>query len=352
MKRKGTVTRYTRSNFPKFQRAANIVGAAYKAYKGRSNTKTKTESQRPGLQGITTFQKDVKQVYRYKRAPNKVRKRWNRSRKVFTHNLLKAEGSRKFHYHGSATWVTNAGAQYFYGWMNYGVNGSGGTDGTGDLADIWTRLDQELRQNGTQIEKLEGGANSRRFYFDHMRARVVLTNTGTTPIFWEIYECVARKDIPVTPEGGTIQQFFSICEAANQQASLAGTSAGQINTPTQTSAVALPTRGASGVTPFQYRHFCQNFKVKKVTRLQAAPGNTVSFDASDPRNLTVNWDNYLDLLAKKGVTKFYLVRQWGAVTAAQPNNSPSTAQFEVEKDYNVKVLDRQLPQLNYMQYTG
>lgn len=354
MKRPGSVTTYKRSNWPRYTRAANVIGAAYKMYKGRGQTKTKSSRpQNKGMNGITTFQKDVKQVYRYKRAPRALAKKWKRSRRTFINNQLKQLSSRKYHYHGSQNWTSAANQQAFFGWTTYGVNGSGAADGTGDLADMFSRINAELGGQGTVAEQLNGGNNARRYYYDHMRCRVVLTNTGTSPIFWEIYECIARKDVPVTPEGGTIQQFYNyMAQASNNGTINKGTGGGGVaQSATNTSASVLPAVTASGVTPFQYRHFCQCFKVLKVTRLQAAAGNTVSFDASDPRNLVVNWDNYLDNMAKSRVTKFYVVRQWGAVTATNPNNAPSSAVFEIERDYNLKVLDKSVPELNYITYT-
>lgn len=355
MKRSGPATRYKRSNWPKYSAAANVIGAAYKAYRGRGRTQTATKRKpQSGVNGITTFQKDVKQVYRYKRAPNYLRKRWGRSRRTFTSNLLKSEGSRKFHYHGSATWTTTAGNQAFFGWSTYGINGTGGYDGTGDLGDLYTRMDIELRQQGTLSDQNNRGEQARKWYFDHMRARCVLTNTGTSPIFWEIYECVARKDIELIPEGTSIATFQAYSEQLNKNGmlnNLAG-GPGTADSAKQISPAVIPTNQVAGLTPFQFRHFCQAFKILKVTRLQAAPGHTVSFDASNPRNYTCVWDSMEDLLAKRGMTKFYMVRQWGAVTAEAPNNSASSAQFEIERDYNVKVLDSHLPQLNYFTYTG
>lgn len=242
-----------------------------------------------------------------------------------------------------------------YGWMNYGANGVGGVDGSCDISDVFQRMTKELSSGGTAAEQLEAGRNARRFYFDHMRSRVILTNTGTTPIFWEIYECTARKDLPLT-EGNTLQAWLSNSESSQYQAVLPSSTdyGGGAISADQTSAAALPGRGTAGVTPFQFRHFCQNWKITKVTRLQAAPGNTVSFDASTPRNVTVNFDNYVDLLAKRGITKLFLVRQWGAVEliSSVPTNSASSAVCEIEKDYNCKVLDRDLPQLNYISYTN
>lgn len=352
MKRSGPATAYKRKNYPKYARAANVIGAAYKAYKGRSSTKTKSSKSSGGLQGITTFQRDVKQVYRYKRAPNRLRRKWKRQRKTFISNLLKQEGSRKFHYSGNMAWATTAGTQGWFGWMNYGVNGNGGVDGSGDMADVFTRLDAELRTAGTAADQNIVGTNARRWYYDHMRARIVLTNTGTTPIFWEVFECIARKDVPVS-EGQSLQQWYTNVSSNNYQGSVATIGAGSANTYLKTSAASAPNKATTGVTPFQFRHFCQNFKVLKVTRLQAASGNTVSFDASQPRNITVNWDNYVDLFAKRGLTKIYLVRQWGAVVAGTPpTESASSAVCEVEKDYNCKVLDSHVPQLNYFTYTN
>lgn len=353
MKRSGPASKFKRTNFPKYARAANAIGSAYKAYKGRSQTKS--SSQKSGLQGITTFQKDVKQVYRYKRAPKKLRRKWKRSRKTFVSNLLKQEGSRKYHYSGNMTWATAQGTQGWFGWMNYGVNGTGGVDGSGDMADIQTRLDLENRQGGTPSDQLEGGANARRYYFDHMRARIVLTNTGTTPIFWEIYECVAREDIAVG-FAQTLQSIYSAVSNAVYQGNLAPVTVGNPGGPNSTqqiSANSRPTKQTIGVTPFQFRDFCQKFKILKVTRLQAAVGNTVSFDASQGRNVTVNWDRCQDYIARKGLTKLYLVRQWGTIQAGTPpTEAASSAVCEVEKDYNCKMLDSHVPQLNYFTYTN
>lgn len=240
--------------------------------------------------------------------------------------------------------------------MNYGVNGTGGVDGSGDMGDIYTRLDIENRQQGSPSDTVEGGQSARRWYFDHMRSRVVFTNTGASIIYWEVYECTARKDVPITPEGGTLQQWYARVGLPQFHGSMPniGSNAGIPNTAYQTSGASRPQATTTGVTPFQFRHFCQNFKITKVTRLTASPGNTVSFDASSPQNVTVNWDDCLDLLAKKGKTKIFLVRQWGVVQtiAGIPQNSTSSAVCEIEKDYNVKMLDRAVPQLNYFTYTN
>lgn len=317
------------------------------------------------MTGVTTFQKDVKTAYQYKRAPSHVRRRAKRSYRSWISNLLKAEGSRKFHYSGDQLWTTDLNSQAFFGWMNYGVNGLGGFDGTADMVDIFSRMDKELRRpdppasvgpaGGTVSDQNQGGALSRRYYMDSMKCRAVLTNTGSTTIFWEVYECVARKDIPVL-EAGNLQQFLTAMSNSAYQASLQNVTsgAGVPNTNASISGTGLPNKNTAGVTPFQFRHFCQNWKINKVTRMQAAAGNTVSFDCGQTRNVTVNWDNYNLLLAKKGVTKLMLFRQWGRVAnvGGTAQNSVSSCAVEVQKDYNCKILDHRLPELNYMTYTN
>lgn len=355
MKRSATRPAYRANKYAKLASGAVNVAKAFRAaYKG-SPLQRKTQQKNSGLTGITTFQKDVKQVYRYKRAPRKLRRKWKRSRKAYVSNTLKSVASRKYHYTGNMTWATAIGTQAWFGWMNYGVNGTGGVDGSGDMADIQTRLDLENRAQGTASDQAEGGPNARRYFFDHMRARIVLTNTGTTPIFWEIYECVARKDIPVN-FATTLQSIYTGVANAVYQGLIGPQTAGSAGGPNSTnqiSAASRPTKQTIGVTPFQFRDYCQKFKILKVTRLQAAPGNTVSFDASQGRNVTVNWDDYQDLICKKGLTKVYLVRQWGTVQAGSPpQESASSSVCEVEKDYNCKLLDTHTPQLNYFTYTN
>lgn len=348
-----------RRKYPKGTKQNPIRIRSSRAEKKAWKKQRRARSYKPrgGITGVTTYQKDVKTAYRYKRAPTQVRRRAKRSYRTWISNMLKSEGSRKFHYSGDQTWTTAQNQQGFFGWFNYGCNGLGGFDGSADLVDIFQRMDKELRLGGTVSDQADGGGLARRYYLDNMKARAVMTNTGAGPIFWEVYECYARKDIPIT-EATTLQNFFNNMSNSAFQASYpnSGASApGAPNTAAQISGTSLPNKNTVGVTPFQFRHFCQNFKITKVTRFQCAPGNTISFDCGSPKNITVNWDNYNLLLAKRGVTKLTLCRQWGNVFqpgSGSAQNSASSAAIEIQKDYNCKVLDTQLPQSNYMTYTN
>lgn len=302
-----------------------------------------------GTRSFGTIQKDVKTIYKYRRAPKRLRRKWKRSRRTWTANALKNLASRKYHYHGNQTWTTGAGGQDFFGWTTYGIYGGGGVDGSGDVRDIQGRLDAETVSDAGMVTR---GEFSRKYYFDSMKGRAVLTNVGTKGIFWEVYDCVARRDVPLS-EGTTLPEFLSYCQDQSMQAHLIGT-AGAASAATQTGAVAAPNRQFGGVTPFQFRHFCQAFKITKVTRLQASPSNSVSFDFGTPKNMMIEFDEMNTLLFKKGMSMVTLVRQWGQcdIEAGSPDNAPSTAVMEVERDYNVKLLERNKAELNYIEYTN
>jgi len=359
MKRKGSPISSGRNKYARIAAGAASVGRRlYNSYRSgwaRSNTKTKTKRKSVGLTGVTTYQRDVKNVYSYKRAPRRLRKKWKKQRRTFIGQQLKALASRKYHYSGNMSWSALAGEQAMYGWFNYGVAGTGGIDGSGDLADIWTRLNKELGDKGTAAQQVQGGRNARRMFFDTMKSRIVLTNVGTSACYIEVYQCMARKDVPVTPEGGTWYQFLINSYNTSFAAEL-NTGAGQggeANASTKTTAAVVPNPRLTGLTPFQNRHFCQNFKVNKVTRLFIAPGNSTSFDCGDRRNLQIDWDEFLPLLARKSVTSMYLCRIWGEVQGTEnPQNALCNVACEREIDYNVKILDTFLPECNYFKYTN
>ena len=329
--------------------------AEKKQYK-RAARARRSYSKKKGMNAVTTFQKDVSTAYRYNRAPATLRKKWNRRRRTFTSNLLRMEGSRKFHYSGTMTWTTNPGGQNFFGWVNFGCNGTGGVDGTGDLQDVFLRMDRELRQSGTAAETVNQGAQSRRYYIDSSRCKIQMTNVGAFPVHWEVYECVARKDVSIT-EAATMRAYLNVIQQPFMQATLANSSGGGglANSADFVSNTILPSTTSTGVTPFHYRHFCQAFKIMKVSKLQAAAGNSVSFDCGTTRNMSLAYDDIQPLLFKKYVTKMFLIRQVGAietVTNTTPATSVSNVVVELEKSYNCKLIDTKLPQLNYQVYTN
>lgn len=341
-------------------RAGRALGTAIKRYRSsKSQPPSKKQKTSGGVSGVTTYQHDVKQVYRKRRLPRKTYTKLRRSRRSYISNTLRALQSRKYHYNGTMNFQTSAAAQYWFGWFNYGAFGTGGVDGSGDMQDLLVRLNTETQTAGTKAQQDmgTGGIQGRKYFFDNMSCRVVLTNVGTTNVFWEIYECVARKDIPLSGNGAsgvsfTMEQYYASLSNAVFQATLPSADGGAAQSATQTSAASLPSISTPGITPFQMRRFCQDYKIMKCTRMQCSPGNTVSFNANNPKNYTVVYDDWKDLSAKRGITKLYLVRQWGAITSGTAGNAATNVSCELEKDYNVKVLDTNPPELNYITYTN
>lgn len=358
--RRGQATRYNPYR-PTLYRAAGYLARKGVQYAGRkvanyfskSNTGSSQRSIAPT--GITSFQKDYKTVYTKKRAPRRVRKRAKRSRQRFLGQQLRLLGSRKFHYHGSMFWNTVQGSQNMFGFMTYGMGGTGGVDGSGDVRDVLTRMGAS--------DEAGGQWQSSRYYFDTMSARCSLTNVGSTGVYLEMYTMVCRQDIPLfevdavlagTAQAPTIPNMGSILTyAQGQQAQLpAGT--GPL-TDTRTTAATSPSVSADGVTPFQFRWLCSRFKIVKVQRLQINPGNAISFSMNDTKNRSINYDEQVrGLIARKGWTKMYVFRQWGVTdnTAGDPEPAPTQVTIDIEKDYVVKKLTSNINTLSYMNYTN
>lgn len=307
--------------------------------------------------GITTYQTDVKTSYQRRRAPRYVKKRAARARKRFISQQLKVLGSKKFHYHGSMNWATTTPNQAMFGFFTYGMAGIGGVEGSGEVKDVITRMTRDDASGDTR------GLTSRKFFFDTMTTRCSLTNTGTTLAYVEMYTCICRKDIPVffvdTTAGApavapNIYNFTSFMNYAQTQQGALTTAAAVANADQQTSAAFVPQWTTDGVTPFQFRWFCQRFTITACKRFQISGGNSISFQMKDTKNRSITYDNEVEsLFAKAGWTKLYLFRVWGQIAAGtDPEPSTTTLTIDIEKDYNIKRLDSNLPELAYINYTN
>jgi len=311
------------------------------------------------MKQITTFQKDVKTGYRYKRAPTHLRRKWKSKSRSWIQNMLKNVASRKYHYSGTANWATAAGRQNWFGFVNYGMKGVGGYDGTGDISDIWTRINLEERpmvSAGQGQARTVFGNEARRMYFDSNHVKCTLTNTGTGTIYWEVFECFAREDMPMPNNADpyTLETYFDECWNSQHQAVQVNASGlpGAPNPFNQTSGNSVIDHTFSGVTPFQSRYFCQKWKITKTTKLQAEAGRSISFECGTPKNYTLKWDDCDRLQFKKGVSKMMVIRQYGANVSDPIGVAATSAVFDIQKDYNVKILDKTLPQVNYYNYTN
>lgn len=333
---------------------------AYNKWKGSKSRSTK-RAQSAAPRGITTYQTDVKQVYRSRRTTPRARKGYRRSNARFLAHELRLLPQKKYHYHGTMQWQTPLNTQGFFGYFTYGMSGNGGVDGSGDLTDLLGRAGVDT--NAADAGRT-GAANTTKYFLDTMTCRTNVTNTGTNLAFVEVYTCYCRRDIPryyygalaTDPVSANITSFNTMWGQAtsinfNPPVLTAGN--GQNNT-LQTGATGTPSQNSAGVTPFQFRWFCQRWKITDVKRFQISPGNSISFDHKDTKNRRIELDEeVLGNFAKKGWTKLYLFRVWGGIgTGADPEPTATQLDVEIEKDYAYKRLDSAVPELNYIRYTN
>lgn len=227
------------------------------------------------------------------------------------------------------------------------MNGTGGVDGSGDLEDLRIRLGASTVKD----PNVSGDVSAvTKYFFDSMTGRCNMTNGSGNVAYLEVYTCKCRKDIPFDFGTSFRSYMTNVTTTARQPI---GASAA--NTNQQTSAVSSPFTTTIGVTPFEFRYFCQRWKIMNVKRFQIGAGNSISWQFSDTKNRVFVPDNQEQaLLAKAGWTTLYLIRQWGSPNnvSSTPGENATTVSFEIEKDYNVKVMASQVPELNYITYTN
>lgn len=298
---------------------------------------------------FTTFQHDVKKTYKGK---GRLTRRKRRSYKSNLYKELKLVQPRKYHYNGSRLVTTSQGQQTFTGIFTYGMDGTGGADGSGDLLDLTNRvvIDNQLT---TAVEP--NTFQNRRFYFETMNGRVQITNTGSQIGYVEVYTCLCRRDMATGVWGNSFDAM--IANMTNIQFTGnpgLGNSTGA-QTTTQTGTMSHPTHNTVGMTPFQFRPFCQYFKITDVTRLNIEAGKSVNFNFSDRRRRCFeHQEDAVGLLTNRRWTTCYLFRQWGQTITASGVTAIAASQmsFEYDKDYVVKLMEQSIPRLGYITYTN
>lgn len=297
--------------------------------------------------GFSTYQQDVKKVYKAKRKT----KRSTRAYKSFLSKELKTLQPRKYHYNATRFYATSQNAQGFQLFCTYGMDGTGGLDGSGDLLDLTNRviLDNPLpTQESNQFQ-------TRRLYFDSMSGRCNFTNTGSAVAFVEVYTCKCRRDMAVGVWGSTLDAMITNMTSSQFNPPSIGGAVGA-QTTTQTAAAVSPSYNTVGVTPFQFRPFCQYFKITDVTRVMIQPNQSSYFNFRDPKKRKFeHMEDAIGLLCNKKWTTVYLFRQWGETIAGTGNAttvSASNVNYEFDKDYVVKLHEQTVPRLSYIKYSN
>lgn len=340
-------------------RVAHLAGKAigkYAANKYNSYSKSKSSAAKASIapSQITTYQTDVKSVYTRKRGSKRRRRAGKRAARAQLSRELRLVGSKKFHYHGSMQWTTGANQQQFFGFFTYGMGGAGGVDGSGDAKDVLTRMGQDYYDARAQ--------QTQKYYFDTMTTRCAVTNTGSNLAYVEMYTMTCKQDVPLfnvdanislTAKAPNITTFNTLMTYMQNQQAFLQDAAKAANPDTQTAQAVAPQTSFVGVTPFQYRWLCQRFTISNVKRIQISPGNSISFNMKDTKNRCLQYDDTVTgNMCRKGMTKLYLFRVWGQIsTGADPEPSATQLDIQVEKDYNVKRIESNLPELSWIGYT-
>lgn len=217
-------------------------------------TSTKSQKSSSGV----TDQYDKKTIYRKRRMPRKMRKRWSRKKRNFDSMLIKKLATKTIVLNGTigAAW---AGPSQRNNVIHiYGKNGTeraGSELGTDDVYRICTNDPQ----SDDQIEKV---------IFDSALIDFTVANTGATNLEFDVYEMYSGKlRNHITPNWGSDQ----------------GTA--QIQTPVIGGGGVSLNLDARGVTPFEFPLMSRyGWRITKKTKFLLSPGKAFTYQYRDNRN--------------------------------------------------------------------
>lgn len=234
---------------PMVRAGASLVRAGVKAYKKHKSSASKGRDDQQPLYG-TTFTSKV--AYRAKR-PNKRRKRFaKKSFKGFIQNSMKLQNAQNNVSHNFFQITTLAGAQQW---------------GSVDLLNASAIFNMV----SGQLPAITTSSNLRDFQLalKTFSLRWYLVNTGTSPVYVDIYHVVPRRDVSY-PELGSP----SVPTNGNVLAVSFNTGFGSSDTLPDTKADPQMSSNTLGATPFLYSNFCRVFKITKMRTVKMSSGDT------------------------------------------------------------------------------
>lgn len=240
--------------------------------------------------GQTTFQEDYRSLYNRRRAPRRVRNRARRSFQRFTYLLDKTQGMTSSVINNFASGTTSptsplTGSQAVYGIGMYGTSASlSAGDFNSDLYKIYDDASGATPTSSNAAMTLRFRACIMDF---------VVKNTGSNPMFLEVYQCVARKD-------------GASCDAsAEWQTAFSAETSGTVGT-------ALTSITSYKVTPFDAPGFGIYWYVKSRKRFYISAGNTVAWQVRDPKNYVIKGEEILKATTLKNRTEACILVAYGA----------------------------------------
>lgn len=177
--------------------------------------------------------------------------------------IFKTASAANYYYANGSTRITGTAGQQAFSAVSY-LGGTGDTDAIGAAIN----------------------ANCTRYTIDSARQEMWFTNQGAANLFVKLYECYARKDIPVAE--GSVNTLFGQGFTDEGQGSAGN---------------------KLGVTPFQNNKFCSFFKIQKVHDRMLHAGESFNMVLNAPRNKMINRESMraADQSALKGYTKFFFI---------------------------------------------
>lgn len=291
--------RSTRSRIAPYVRTGlRLARSVYSLY--RRNRRRVTSGN-----GVTT-QNDRSRQYRYKplnrRTRRKVVKRYRKFVKMLDSNLATQTVIRNSIASGT---VLGTGQGYFachlYGLA--GVNTAAET-GVDDLYQIFLN-DLGAADRGTYLQ------------FTNAVLDLTLVNTGLTTTEVDVYEYSLKKN--------QVEAFNNM----SQMVADAEADTGPIGTGTS---FTMLTRG---VTPFEFPILCKKMKILKKTKYLMSPGQGVTYQMKDRRDIRFNSELVLDYTPGAGSAKFNHKDVTGVfvVTKAITGSSDHTIQIGATRSY-------------------
>lgn len=264
-----------------------------------------------GYQQPMTSQKDSRLIYRKKRMPVRKRKQWT----SFKRKVTAVEISNKqlqMCARQQTMFLTTAANTSTYCFAGlYGLAGgvgsvgtTGVSSGTGqcdDIADIF------MGKYGTAA--ISAG---KKLMFASACLDVHIQVTGAANLVLEVYEIVARKDFAAMSAAyDQVEEIYT--QAFADLPAMGG----------------LPSATGStlGTTPFNSKTFCQYFRINKKYRVQASPGELLSFQLRDPKNHLIDGNvvSKPQMNWHKGEFKGFFFQMYGCPTTTPTAGTLSSA---------------------------
>lgn len=144
------------------------------------------------------------------------------------------------------------------------------------------------------------------------------------PMFVDLYECVARKDLVASISPDTL-----LAQIPTQDA-LGGSGGAAVSAATP------------GWTPFHVPAFCEQWKILKVRRMKMEPGATQTIQFRDSKHRKFEWQTQFRFSALRGVTRCYIPVVHGPPTSTAAVGY-GTVYFNAIRSYCYRTLQNAEP---------